>query len=150
MIFCYFQPFVPQITDFAGLSVKDFGKALASAASDPSTPSTDRLIGAKAESRGQAFSYGRVPAQLPALLAHRPTDPLLSHPLLVPFGRLVVEIGSLLLTKASTGSLLPLETGRFGKWLDQLKDWNISRSRFWGTPLPIWRNKDDTSAHLYR
>lgn len=51
---------------------------------------------------------------------------------------------------ASTGS------GRFGKWLENLQDWNLSRSRFWGTPLPIWRTDDgkeeiciDSVEHLY-
>ncbi len=35
-------------------------------------------------------------------------------------------------------------TGRFGKWLENLQDWNLSRSRYWGTPLPIWRTADGT------
>ncbi|MCM1032635.1 MAG: isoleucine--tRNA ligase [Odoribacter sp.] len=51
---------------------------------------------------------------------------------------------------AATGS------GRFGKWLENLQDWNLSRSRYWGTPLPIWRTEDaseeliiDSVEHLY-
>ena len=47
-------------------------------------------------------------------------------------------------------------TGRFGQWLENIQDWNLSRSRFWGTPLPIWRTEDGkeekcigTVAELY-
>ena len=47
-------------------------------------------------------------------------------------------------------------TGRFGQWLENIQDWNLSRSRFWGTPLPIWRTEDGkeekcigTAAELY-
>ena len=39
-------------------------------------------------------------------------------------------------------------TGRFGNWLDNLNDWNLSRSRFWGTPLPIWRSEDGEEIYI--
>lgn len=55
----------------------------------------------------------------------------------------LMELNDTILWKpTSTG------TGRFGKWLENLQDWNLSRSRFWGTPLPIWRTEDESEEMI--
>ena len=93
--------------------------------------------------RGQAFKVEKYEHSYPH--CWRTDKPILYYPLDSWFVRAtaakdrMIELNNTIQWKPeSTG------TGRFGKWLENVNDWNLSRSRFWGIPLPIWRTEDGT------
>ncbi len=103
--------------------------------------SVDVEIAIDLKTRGQAFKVEKYEHSYPH--CWRTDKPILYYPLDSWFVKAtamkdrMAELNKTINWKpASTG------TGRFGKWLENLNDWNLSRSRFWGIPIPIWRTED--------
>ncbi|MDR3129246.1 MAG: isoleucine--tRNA ligase [Tannerellaceae bacterium] len=136
---CFVRECVDEVSyaPFAGCFVKN--------AYDPILTDTDETLDVKIcmslKTAGRAFRIEKHVHNYPH--CWRTDKPVLYYPLDSWFIRTtacrdrMIELNNTIQWKpVNTG------TGRFGKWLENLQDWNLSRSRYWGTPLPIWRADD--------